>query len=113
MTIEDIEKFGADTKTGLGRCMGNSDFYLKLFRMMPGDRNFCILFESLEKGDPDAAFEAAHALKGALGNLAITSLYEPMCTLTELLRPRQPVDCPELTAEIRKKYAELVELCKS
>ena len=113
MTIEDIERFGADTKAGLGRCMGNGDFYIRLFKMMPNDQNFGLLFAAADKGDLDGAFEAAHALKGALGNLSITCLYEPMCKLTEILRPRTPVDCSALVGEIRAKYDELVKLCES
>ena len=34
------------------------------------------------------AFEAAHALKGVLGNLALTPIYDPVSEMTELLRAR-------------------------
>ena len=42
----------------------------------------------VEAGDKDAAFEAAHQLKGVLGNLALTPMYEPVAEMTELLRAR-------------------------
>lgn len=66
MTIEDIRNFRADIEEGKGRCMGNEAFYIKLVKLMPKDRNFGILYDSIENGNLDAAFEAAHALKGAL-----------------------------------------------
>ena len=113
MTVEDIARFGADTKEGLSRCMGNSDFYIRLVKMMPNDRNFGILYDSIERGDLDSAFEAAHALKGALGNLSITALYEPIVKITELLRLRTNMDYSELIAEIREKHLELEKLCNS
>ena len=113
MTIEDMERFGADTKVGVGRCMGNVDFYIRLVKMMPKDQNFGILYDSIEKSDLDSAFEAAHALKGALGNLSITSLYEPMAELTELLRARTQMDCSNLVAAIRAKHLELEKTCNS
>ena len=113
MTIEEMERFGADTKVGVGRCMGNKDFYLRLVKMMPKDQNFAILYDSIDKGDLDSAFEAAHALKGALGNLSITALYEPMVELTELLRARTPMDYSELVAAIKAKHMELEKLCNS
>ncbi|HAN42574.1 MAG TPA: Hpt domain-containing protein [Sphaerochaeta sp.] len=113
MTIEDIERFGADTKAGVGRCMGNSDFYIRLFKMMPNDQNFGLLYDAIEKGDLDSAFEAAHALKGALGNLSITALYEPVQNLTELLRARTQMDYSDLVAAIKAKHEEMKKLCES
>lgn len=113
MTIEDMERFGADTKEGVGRCMGNRDFYIRLVKMMPKDQNFGILYDSIEKGDLDSAFEAAHALKGALGNLSITSLYEPVFRITELLRSRTKMDYSDLISEIKGKHEELEKLCNN
>lgn len=113
MTIDDLRRFGADTDEGIRRCMGNEGFYLRLVKMMPNDQNFAILFDSIEKGDLDAAFEAAHALKGALGNLSITSLLDPVLKITDLLRSRTRMDYSDLVSEIRKKHHELAELCGS
>ena len=42
--------------------------------------------------DLDAAFEAAHALKGVLGNLGLTPLYEPVAEMTECLRSKTDKD---------------------
>lgn len=113
MTIDDLERYGANTKEGVGRCMGNSDFYIRLVKMMPKDQNFGFLYEAIDKGDLDSAFEAAHALKGALGNLSITSLYEPVLELTELLRSRTQMDYSELVSRIKDKHKELEKLCNS
>ena len=40
----------------------------------------------MDAGDTQGAFAAAHALKGSIGNVALTPIYEPICALTELLR---------------------------
>ena len=77
MTLEELKAYGADTDAGLQRCMNNESFYLRLVKMIPGDDNFRKLKEALEVGNLDAAFEAAHALKGSSGNLALT----PACLL--------------------------------
>ncbi len=113
MTIDDLKRFGANTEEGLHRCMGNEAFYIRLVKMMPKDQNFGILYDSLGKGDLDSAFEAAHALKGALGNLSITSLFEPVQQITELLRSRTQMDYAPLVAEIKAKHEELTKLCES
>ena len=113
MTIDDLKRFGANTDEGLHRCMDNESFYLRLVKMMPKDQNFAILYDSIEKGDLDAAFEAAHALKGALGNLSITALFDPVLKITELLRSRTRTDYSLLVSEIREKHRELEKLCES
>ena len=113
MTIDDLKRFGADTEEGLHRCMGNENFYLRLVKMMPKDQNFTILYDSIGKGDLDAAFEAAHALKGALGNLSITALFDPVQEITELLRSRTQMDYTPLVSKIREKHQELEKLCES
>ena len=113
MTIDDLKRFGANTEEGLHRCMGNEAFYLRLVKMMPKDQNFGILYDSIDKGDLDSAFEAAHALKGSLGNLSITSLYEPVQQVTELLRARTQMDYAPIIADIKGKHAELEKLCES
>ena len=108
MTIESLKKYGADVETGLARCMGQEAFYLRFVRMMLDDKNFSQLSKAVEQGDPKAAFEAAHALKGVAGNLSLTPIFEPVSELTDVLRDR--TDMPE-TAEwmdrIRKAMEDL------
>ena len=66
-----------------------------------------MLKESIESGDLNAAFEAAHALKGITGNLALVPLYEPIVEITELLRARQEIDYTDLLSGILTKKEEL------
>ena len=86
LTIEALSAFGADTREGLTRCMNNEAFYLRMVGMGLSDAGFDRLKSALEADDAKAAFEAAHALKGVMGNLSLTPIYEPVSALTELLR---------------------------
>lgn len=86
ITKEALAAYGADVNDGIARCMGMEDFYLQLAEMQLDDANFDRLIASAEAGDVKAVFEAAHALKGALGNLSITPLTEPVEAITERLR---------------------------
>ena len=88
LTLEKLKEFGADTDEGLARCMNNEDFYLKMVGMGIADERFESIKGVLEQKDWDGAFEMAHALKGVLGNLALTPIYEPMSEMTELLRAK-------------------------
>jgi len=100
ITMEKLNEFGADTAEGLARCFGNEALYLQLVNMLPAEKNFAALEQAVADGDLNAAFEAAHALKGVTGNLSLTPLYEKACALTELLRAKKDADYAALTAEI-------------
>ncbi|MBQ9264365.1 MAG: Hpt domain-containing protein [Clostridia bacterium] len=108
MTLEALQAYGADTEAGLARCMGMKDFYLRLVKMELADGNFDALATALNAGDMKAAFEAAHALKGAVGNLALTPLYTPIYEITELLRHADaPIDTGDLLPRIQQALADL------
>ena len=86
ITMEKLIEYGADTKDGLARCLGMEEFYLKLVNTLLDDGNFDKLDAAVESGDVRSAFEAAHALKGTLGNLSITPLLDPVVEMTERFR---------------------------
>jgi len=108
ITIEALNEYGADTQSGLARCMGMKDFYIRLVRMELNDANFEKLASALESKNMADAFEAAHALKGAVGNLALTPIYDPICEITERLRGAEgPVDTGNLLPAIQDALARL------
>ena len=110
MTLGDLIAFGANVDEGLSRCMNNEAFYLRLVETLKGEKGFEMLQAAIDAGDLDAAFEAAHALKGVLGNLSITPLYEPVAEITELLRVKQDADYPALVDAIMLKWNEFLAL---
>ena len=112
LSIAKLEEYGADVKTGLERCLGSEDFYLRMVGMLRNEDNFRILDEALAANDLDKAFEAAHALKGVTGNLALTRLFDQISELTELLRARTVMDYSgyrEKIAEDKKLLDALID----
>ena len=114
MTIEDLKNYGANTEEGLARCMNNEGMYLRLVGMALSNPGFERLGDEIASGDPKPAFETAHALKGMLGNLSLMPLYEPVSTLTEMLRGKGPGedvgDWKPLYDEIMKQFEALKAL---
>ena len=111
LTIDALKAYGANTEEGLGRCFNNEAFYLKLVGMGLADPNFDRLQSAMAAQDMTAAFEAAHALKGSIGNLALTPIYTPICTLTEMLRGQTaPVDTGDLLNVIREQLEKARQL---
>ncbi len=111
LTLDGLKAYGADTKSGMERCMNNEAFYLRLVEKSLSDTSYDKLKEAVAANDLDAAFEAAHALKGVLGNLALTPLYEPVSKITELLRAKEQADYNAYVDEILAKFGELKNLC--
>ncbi len=111
LTIETLNEFGVNTKEGLTRCMNNEKFYFKMLKMGLASDQFEKLGAALECNNLDEAFEAAHALKGVLGNLALTPIYNPLAEMTELLRAGKSEDYVTMyqpILEIRNKLLALV-----
>lgn len=111
LTIDTLKAFGANTDEGMGRCLNNEAFYLRLVKMIPRDKNFSRLYDCIDSNDLGGAFEAAHALKGALGNLSLTPIYNKAVELTEYLRNRTQMDYAPLVAEIKALQDRLIEIC--
>ena len=110
ITIDALNEYGADTETGLKRCMGNEALYLRLVSSVPGEPGFEKLKEAVEKKDLDSAFEEAHALKGVLGNLSLTPAFDAVSEMTELLRSRTDTDYAPLLAKIMEEKSTLEKL---
>lgn len=100
LTIEKLRAFGAKTDEGLARCINNEAFYFHMIGLAVQDPCFVKLEAALKAGDLDAAFAAAHAMKGVMGNLALEPIYTPASELTELLRHKTPGDYDKLLQTI-------------
>ena len=110
VTIDDLIAYGANVDEGLSRCMGNEGFYLRLVESLKGEQGFDALKAALDAGNLREAFETAHALKGVLGNLSITPLYEPVSELTEYLRAETQMDYAPLIDAILQERDRFVAL---
>ncbi len=110
LTIDALKSFGADTETGLARCMNNEDIYLRLVSMGLEDTNFDRLAAAVKADDRQGAFEAVHAIKGVMGNLSLTPLYDVASEMTELLRAKKDADYPAYLEQILKLRSELLAM---
>lgn len=112
LTLEKLKEFGADTESGMNRCMNNEEFYIMLVNSVLPDNRLEQLERSVTDGDLDKAFEIAHALKGMYGNISLTPIYEPISQMTELLRSRTDTDYMPYILEAAAQKQRLEELGK-
>ena len=108
LTINELRNFGANVDEGLARMMNNEGFYLRMVGMGIDDKNFQRLEMAVEENDLNAAFEAAHALKGVLGNLSIDPMTKIVSEMTELLRSHTQMDYRPMLKELLAKREELI-----
>ena len=81
---------------------------MKMVGMMKDDSHAQALDSAVAGGDLQAAFEAAHALKGSLANLALTPALDAVTDILEPLRRREDrKDYPEMAARVRQEMDRL------
>lgn len=113
----DSKKFlaacGGDYEGTMRRLMGNEMLFCRLLPKVFQDENFQKLEDALTLGDLDAAFDAAHTLKGVSGNLGLTSLYNAVCEIVEPLRRKNPeADYRTLYQVIQQEFLRLEKLSR-
>ena len=112
LSVDILENFGVDTKEGLNRCMNNEGFYFRMINLGLSNEYFETLGRALEEGNLEEAFEAAHALKGVIGNLALTPIYDPLADMTEMLRAKKQADYVEIYRPIKEMRDKLLSMLK-
>lgn len=110
---EIFEVYGADYNSTMARFMGNEAMYLKFLDMLFKDDNLEKLGTALEQQDYEAAFAAAHTLKGVVGNMGLTPLFNAVCAIVESLRKREvPEDYNGLYQMIQTGFLQADEFRK-
>ncbi|MEG2000445.1 MAG: Hpt domain-containing protein [Evtepia sp.] len=110
--LEQLKEYGADIDGTMGRFLGDIDLYRTCFTTFLDDEAFAQLGAALAEDDYAKAFESAHTLKGIIGNMGLTPLYEVICKIVEDLRKNDYFDLQAYYAEvidqlgILKKFSE-------
>lgn len=105
--IEALEACGIDTKEGIDRFMKQEALFLKFLLRFLEEPDMKKIQEAYQKGDVQECFTAAHSLKSLVGNLAITSLYEPIKPFVETLRAGEFPEESEFIS-LQEKYDQVV-----
>jgi chemotaxis protein histidine kinase CheA len=84
--ISKIEAWGCNVQEALERFVDDADLYIMCMNLFVGDASFASLGEAIKSQNYEAAFEAAHTLKGVAGNVSAGPLYEIIESLTDKLR---------------------------
>lgn len=81
-----LTAYGVNYAETMERFGYSEALYLECLEMLLHDENLSILKQAIGSGDLNAAFDAAHTLKGVAANMGLTPLAEAAGRLVEPLR---------------------------
>ena len=94
----------ADYESAMDRFDGNEGLYERILKQFEGDKNMDALRQALAAGDADAAFHAAHSLRGVAGTLDLHVLYAATAPVVEALRVGHVVQAQAGMAALEAAY---------
>lgn len=104
MTVQECyERMGGDYESVFGRFRKEDRIKKFVFRFL-SDKSFETLCSSIEAGNTEEAFRAAHTLKGVSQNLSFDRLFESSHEITEALRAEDKEKVADLLPRVREDY---------
>ena len=110
---ENLQNWGCDIPGAMRRFLDDEELYTSCLATMLADDNFDNLGEAIKANDVSKAFDAAHSLKGTLGNMGLTPMYEIIIQIVEPLRDGNIDGITEKHQLLMEKYNELVAIKES
>lgn len=83
---QQLSKAGIDMKEVEDRFMGNMEMLEHFLLKFTHEQSFQKMVESMELGDVENAYEAAHSLKGVAANLSMIPLNGPIAKQSDYLK---------------------------
>lgn len=93
-----------NVKEALARVRDNKKLFRRMLGLFMESGEFAALEDSLMQKDYNKAADAAHAIKGITGNLALTELFKISARMMEELR--QGIASDESQADFRAAYSQ-------
>lgn len=108
--ISRLKKWNCDIDGTMSRFLNNKEFYINLLHDVPNQIEFLDLGKHLKAKDLKRAFMDAHTLKGVLGNMGLTPMYNEVCLIVEPLRINKMDGVNEHYKALMNELDELKEI---
>lgn len=108
MTLKEFyEQIGGDYEYMI-KNLPTEDCARELLKMFKKDESYSALVCAVTANNRNAAFRAAHTLKGVAGSLALSTLYTLSCDLLDLLRnPSTDIEMASIS-NLSREYNRVV-----
>ncbi len=107
--IQELKGLGVNTDEGLERMGGNSSLYERMLVKLKDMINDSPVQMDFDCNNYDDIIEAAHAIKGASGNLAVTPIYESYTEIVKLLRAQQPEQAKKILEKVLPAQKAIID----
>ncbi len=110
--LQDLKVIGINTDEGVQRMGGNASLYQKMLVKLKDMIKDSPVRMDFDVNDYADIIDAAHAIKGAAGNLAITPIYELYTEFVKLLREQQPEEAKktlEKALPVQNAFVDCIE----
>lgn len=114
MNIQEFyNMIGADYRE-VEKRFGSERLIVRFVSKFGGDTTFDALKTAFAEGNQEAAFRAAHTLKGVSSNLGFDRLWKTSSELTEYLRPGNATEgAKDLFAAVEQEYCAVLAALKN
>lgn len=109
MTREDFISNGIDYDAAMKMFMGKQEILQRFLAKFPKDASYSRLKEAVDAKDCEAAFKAAHTLKGVAGNLSLADLSKVAADITEQFRAGNLEGGCAYIDELDKQYERAID----
>lgn len=104
MTVQEFyDEVGGDYNDIMSR-LRTEDRIRKFAGMFTRDESFKTLVQSINDGNAEEAFRAAHTMKGMCQNMAFTRLYKSSNEITEVLRGQDLDGAKQMLGAVTEDY---------
>lgn len=98
-----------DYADAMDRFGDNEALYKRLAGKFTADTHFAELEEALECNDIDAAYRAAHSLKGVAGNLSFSQLYQLASIVSKALENGDRATADQWIPQVKEAYLAVLD----
>lgn len=103
---------GIDVDEAMERFMGNEALMMKFLLRFSQDENFAKLKQAMVQEDVQAAFEAAHTLKGVAGNLSMKTFFHQVSDIVEELRSGNLAEAEAKMPDLETVYVRTLDMLR-
>lgn len=108
MTIREVYVYVGGNYDETVKRLGSEEIVNRFAERFLSDDSFSLLEKAFEAGDEEAAFRAAHTLKGVAKNLGFADLGDSASVLTEILRNRVFDGAKPVFEKVKSDYDRLI-----
>lgn len=106
----ELREYGCDMDGAMNRFLNDVELFNKCLDSVLADEAFEKLGQALEANQVRPAFEYAHTLKGVIGNMGLTPLYEIVVEIVEPLRVGNSEGMMEKYKDLMKELDKIKSL---